>query len=949
MNRENRTGDAVEEFRVHFGEKLRTLRTLTGLSQQQLAVKMQTADSTVSDLERGKGKRTPVRDLVVSFIESCITGLAENERVSALRRAELMKDYETLATLVEQNSSRRRTGGAASSTGPSASAAVAVTETLPRDARAFTGRDTELDSLAATVELHAEHGGVIDIHAIDGMPGIGKTALAVHAGHQLAEQFPDGQLFMSLHGHTAGRDPVEPSAALASLLQIDGVDPTQMPADLEGRSTLWRGRLARRRMLLIFDDAASAEQVQPLVPGAPGCLVVVTSRRRLVGLDAVPIQLDVLTPKSAVTMFLRLAARPVADLESVAAIVELCGRLPLAIALVAGRFRVRRAMTVEVLRTDLESAHSRLGAMDSGDRAIHAAFTLSYLDLPLDRQSFFRQLGLHPGVETDVYAAAALSAVLPPISADHLDALYTENLLEEPQLGRYRMHALIREYARELAMHDAVDERESSVRRLVAHYRTAACRADSLLGPRVEPQPEVTDADCRDPQEHHPVVTNRAEAVAWFQLERDNLLSCLDWTARNGWHRQSIGFAQALTDFLHTLGPWDQLVQAQEAAITAARELGDPNSEARALIELGDAWYLLADYGLAEEPLQQALLVSIRHGDTLRRARALNGLSTVWRITDQFARAQEAQHSALEIFREIGNRCGEGQVLTELGSTYYLTDEYPKAEDALRQALAIAEELEDLPAQARVLKALGIVYYLTDRYPRAQETLGKALTLYVDQHNRLGEAHVHLTLGGVLRLTGQFALADEALTRALNIYRAFDERSAYAQALVEGGVIKLRLGDHESAEAMLRESEASYRVLGERMGLAVASKELGEMLMTTGELAEAAEKLESARRIYAQIEDRMGQAAVLNSIGTLFRLRGDTIGARDQFTAAFELASEIRNPLEEGIALKGIGLCALASNDTAGAAEALERSYARFAAIGSPEAEVVARTLHDMR
>ncbi|MGH3928649.1 MAG: hypothetical protein ACRDTF_01565, partial [Pseudonocardiaceae bacterium] len=341
--------------------------------------------------------------------------------------------------------------------------------TLPADTAAFTGRSKELHDITATVTAAAETGRVVAIHAIDGMPGVGKTALAVHLGHLLAARFPDRQLFLDMHAHTAGQQPVTPDAALASLLTADGVDARYLPDGLDERATLWRDRMAHKQVLLILDNAASSGQVAPLLPGSAACLVLITSRRYLGDLpSAVPVPLDILAPGEAQEMFLRLAPRATTEPTEVAELVGLVGYLPLAISLLARLLSTHRSWTLGHLITETKSA---LLTVIAENRSIAAAFDLSYQSLPADRQRVFRRLGLHPGVEIDAYAAAALVDLPLDQAGEHLDALHRDHLLEEPVYRRYGMHDLIRDYARTLATTDPADKRDQALGRLLDYYQ----------------------------------------------------------------------------------------------------------------------------------------------------------------------------------------------------------------------------------------------------------------------------------------------------------------------------------------------------------------------------------------------------------------------------------------------------------------------------------------------
>src|SRR5262249_18118128 len=276
---------------------------------------------------------------------------------------------------------------------------------------AFTGRQSELRSLLRMAATARRGGGIVGIYAIGGMAGIGKTTFAVHAAHLLAPRFPDGQVFMPLHAHTPGQRPVDPASALASLLLTAGVDASQIPAGLEERSRLWRDYLAGKQVLLLLDDAVGYEQVRPLLPGAAGSLVLVTSRRYLTALEDIePISLDTLTSDEAAALLIRLAARPglAATDPAVNEITRLCGYLPLAIRMLAGRVRHHPAWSPSEIARDLASARDRLELMRTENLSVAAAFDLSYQDLASPQQRLFRRLGLHYGTDFDVYAAAAL-------------------------------------------------------------------------------------------------------------------------------------------------------------------------------------------------------------------------------------------------------------------------------------------------------------------------------------------------------------------------------------------------------------------------------------------------------------------------------------------------------------------------------------------------------------
>ena len=361
---------------------LRRLRTGAGLTQEELAAAARVSPRAISDLERG-AVSTPQKDTVRL--------LAEALELDGWTRVEF-----------EAAARGRVATGRARGEGPAAIRA------LPRDVASFTGRRHELAELA---DAAAASGEVVSIHAIGGMAGIGKTAFAVHAAHSLARRYPGGQIFLPLHGHTPGHQPIDPADALASLLLTVGVQAGQIPADLEARTGLWRDRLAGRPLLLVLDDAASSEQIRPLLPGAGGSLVLITSRRRLTALeDTQTISLDALPPGEAAELLVRLAVRPGLSPTdpAVREITRLCGCLPLAIGMVARQLYHHPAWTLAGLAAELAAAVNRLELLATENLSVAAAFDLSYADLTPGQQQLFRRLGCTQ--------APTSTGTLPPLS-----------------------------------------------------------------------------------------------------------------------------------------------------------------------------------------------------------------------------------------------------------------------------------------------------------------------------------------------------------------------------------------------------------------------------------------------------------------------------------------------------------------------------------------------------
>src|SRR5690242_20360359 len=417
---------------LSFAGLLRRLRAGARLTQEELAEAAGLSPRSVSDLERGIN-RTARKDTAVLLADALsLTGQVRVLFVAAARgRAPAA---EVLAA---------RPGEA------DGGSVAAATRSLPRDIGSFTGREPELARLLSTLAgvTSGASGagepadrGALGICVIDGMPGVGKTTLAVHAAHRLAKHFPDGQFFLPLHAHTPGQRPVSPPDALASLLLTAGVAVQQIPPGLAARAGRWRDHIAGKRILLLLDDAAGHEQVRPLLPGTPGSLVLVTSRRRLTALeDCAVISLGTLSEAEAVALLARLAGR--ADLGPgggpAGEIARLCGYLPLAIGMLAQQLRHHPARTSADVAAGLAAARDRLAVMRAENLSVAAAFDLSYADLSGTQQRLFRLLGAAPGTDLDAYAAAALGGISLSSARAELDGLYDHHLIAEPAPGRY--------------------------------------------------------------------------------------------------------------------------------------------------------------------------------------------------------------------------------------------------------------------------------------------------------------------------------------------------------------------------------------------------------------------------------------------------------------------------------------------------------------------------------
>jgi tetratricopeptide (TPR) repeat protein/transcriptional regulator with XRE-family HTH domain len=786
---------------VSFGTLLRSLRTAAGLTQEELAEAAQMSYRSISDLERGIS-RSPRRDTARLLANAL--GLSGDDRAG----------FEAAA--------RGRPPAAGTVVpGPLPGGIAAATRTLPRDIASFTGREPEIESILTAV---TGAGGVVDICAISGMAGIGKTALAVHAARQLADEFPDGQVFLQLHGHTPGHQPVDPADALASLLQASGVPAQSIPDGLEPRAWLWRDQLAGRRMLLVLDNAASSGQVAPLLPGDGECVVLVTSRRHLGDLPGAvtPVLLDVLPPARAAKMFTRLAPRAAGRPGEVAEVAELAGYLPLAISLLARLFARHRSWTLADLAAETRASLLTLAAEHEN---VAAAFEMSYRHLAPARQRFFCLLGLHPGTAIEAYAAAALAGTSLTGAAGLLDALHGEGLLTETGRRRYGMHDLLRRYARDHAA--GLSGSEQAAERLLDYYQHTAARADALIAFHTQPGPPpaipagllaAPDLDDGD------------QALAWARAERASLLACLDDATRTGQHARVIALTAGIAGLLRRDGPFGDAVTRHIAAGQAASHLGDRLGQANALTHLGSVRRRMGDYPGAAQAAEQALEIYRDPGDRLGQANAHLYLgATRWRMGDYPGAAQAAEQ-ALETYRDLGDRHGQANALFYLGGTLQMTGDYPGAVQVLEQALDIYRDLGDRFGQGDALLYLGIVRRRTGDYPGAACRLEQALHIYRDVRVRTGEATTLNETGTLHRVRGDVRQAEECHLQALELAQAMINTWDEARALAGLGRCAMTNGHATQAQDLLRQALEVFQ----RIGAAEARDLLAEVNALTG-------------------------------------------------------------------------------------------------------------------
>jgi DNA-binding SARP family transcriptional activator/tetratricopeptide (TPR) repeat protein len=817
---------------------------------------------------------------------------------------------------------------------------------LPADTRVFTGRARELDELTAfTNQAPAgTDAGMVVICAVDGMAGIGKSALAVHAAHRVRGKFPDGQLFLDLQGHSTGLEPMAAGDALNFLLRSLGTPPQLIPRDLGERAAFYRDRLDGTRTLIILDNAAGTAQVRPLIPASSGCLVLVTSRRRLAGLDdAYSLALDVLPEADAVALLHKVAGpgRIPADHHAVGELIALCGHLPLALRITAARLRHRRTLRVEEVVAQLREEATRLGHLQDEERDLTAVFESSYTALPAAEQHLFRHLGLLPGPDLDPYAVANLLDTDRHTAERVLESLLDHNLLAQRAPGRYHMHDLIRAFARTLGQSVPAEDRETALDRLLNYYRHTAQAADLHLVRQTRPGPPPATA----PPASAPALPDRAAALDWMRAERANLVAAVTHTGTRTRPPHVTALTGALAAFLYLEGPWQQAISLHQAAAAAAHEHSDRGAEANARCDLGRTQITAGEYAAAADLYGQALTIYQEVGERLGEANARCNLGSVRYTAGDYSAAAELYERALATYQDLGDRLGEAGALWELGRMRVATADYPSAVSLEERALRIYQELGHRQGEAGALWELGRVRRFTGDYPAAADLCERALATYQNLGDRQGEAGILWELGEGRRSTGDYPAAAGLLERALAIFQELGHRQGEAFTFCNLGSVRRPNGDHEAAADSLERALAIFQDLGHRLGQANALRELGCVRHETGDHQAAADLLGRALVIFQDVGSSQGEAETLNSTGALV---AETTGPNEAlalYRQALLIARKADSPIEEAYALEGCARCTARLGDRTTALADLREAVALYQRIGAPETDAASAYL----
>ncbi|MBQ1017640.1 tetratricopeptide repeat protein [Micromonospora sp. D93] len=733
--------------------------------------------------------------------------------------------------------------------------AASVPAQLPADAAVFIGRDERLAELDHLLVPEPGPAGIRVV--ISGSAGVGKTALATHWAHRVRDRFPDGQLYINMYGY-ANRAPVRPAEALAQFVRALGAPGPTVPLAVDELSALYRSLLAERRVLVVIDNAAAVSDVRPLLPAAPGCMVLVTSRNRLRGLVALDgaqrLQLDVLRPAEATSMFTNLlAARAGAtDPRTLEALAAACAYLPLAMRIAAATLADRPGQSVEhyIGRLDVSD---RLEALSMGDgdeqSTVGAAFDLSYRALPTEVRTMFCLLGVAPAQDFSVPAAAALLGDTTSTAERLLEQLVSTHLLDERGPDRFTHHDLLRLYARRQAQIDTTSEmRLAALRRLLAYYLHTADSAARHLYPQMfrlrlpEPQTDVPIVTLDDPQ----------AALSWLDGERPNLVALAKVVNDPAVRPMKWLLADTLRGYLALRQYTHDWFTIAEAGLAAAVAEDSAIGQAAAHHSLAQACHSVTRYAKSITHLRQALALSEQASWSEGHTAALCNLGIVYNDLGELDAAVAHFNRALHANEVNGSLAGVAVNLNNLGDTYRRMGKLPEAIDYLAAALVRYRMLKSPTGQASVLTALGAVRRELGDPVAATSLINDGLRFHRDVGDRNGEATALIELSRVQTDDGDGEAAVDTAARALELSAELGDGLIAADAHNALGEAHALLGEEGEALAHFEQATRSARDAGSRRPEAEALIGSAMLLARTDRSAEAVERASRALEITRQ-------------------------------------------------------------------------------------------------
>ena len=803
---------------------------------------------------------------------------------------------------------------------------------LPGDTRTFTGRAAELSEL---VEAASGAADALVISALDGLGGIGKTALAVHAAHRVADRFPDGQLFIDLRGHSPGAEPMPAEEALAYLLRSLSVPGQAIPPGVPERSALYRSKLADSRTLIVLDNAAGSAQVEPLLPGVPGCLVLITSRGRLADLaGARLLTVDILGGAESVALLARVAApeRELTDGPALRELAALCGHVPLALRIVGARLKHSRDLTVDDVVAELRDEDVRLDRLTDGERDLTSVFESSYANLPEPEQRLVRLLGVLPGPDIEPYAAANLLGADVEGAARLLDALLDRSLLIQQRAGRYSMHDLVRAYARTLIDAEGAEAGAARLRLLNYYEHTAWSAARHFSGvirwhvPSEVPGPV-------------PELPDLPTALDWLRDERVNVLAAIEHPATPPALR--IAITSGIGVLLHQDGPWSQAAELHTTAARIAQELGDRRARADALRNVAQIIVWSEPHGSTRPRtvLEECIALHRETGNAIGEADALFRYGDVLRMRNEPEGAREAQARARELFHEHGDRLGEAMTLQTLARLEQSLFNFDAARAAAKAAADAFHEIGNSHAATATQTTLGYLEYDLGELAACEQTFTENLASGRAHGLIQVEAAAHGALGRVASMRGEHERAEAETTAALGLYENLGYALGIAFTLTWRGQARAAAGDLPGAVADLERGRDLARELG---GSAAgnannALRELGWVLHLSGDAAGRGMLQEALEHCRTVLPDQSGEIDTLVYLGRVAEDEGEPAAALQVLDEAVSRARTASRGFALAAALDAVARCHLLLGDREAALEPLREAVDRYRHMGLAE------------
>ncbi len=774
-------------------------------------------------------------------------------------------------------------------------------DTLPPDITDFIGRVDEMRALTEPADQPA-------LWVIEGMGGVGKTALAVHAAHQMSHHYPDARLFLNFRAHDPHRQPLDPADALRELLVMLEVPAVRIPRSLRARGDLWRGELAGRRVVLVFDDVASPDQIKPLLPTTGGSSIIVTSRQRHAGWGTGrPLLLHVFSESDAASLFTRISGQATnGGPDQAATVCRLCGCLPLAIRLAASRVRSGAVDSMSDLIDELGEPTDDHSPHNEVSQRVEASFELSYRRLAADQQSFFRCLGTSPCLDITASSAAALTGTTLGESRIALSVLTDHHLLAESTPGRFGFHDLIRAFAvARCSDEDPPRLLRQAVSQLADFYLHAVSRADQVRRKHHLGSEANEDERLRQLK---PFADVPAEAKAWLESEWPNALRVAEQCARHEFKDRCAQLVHALAQYLETNGHWDDALNAHLMALQACRDLADHAGIARSSFDLSVIYVRI---GRNEEALRhatEAADIFAMLGDSRGKAAALDRIGIIHRNTARFRDSLAYHQEALDLYRAAGDSRGLARGLVNAGAALWYLGRLREEMNYLSQALEIYRAEGDLHGQAAALNNMGTVQQHRGYHRDAMRSYQASHDLCVETGERQN-----------------LALADHNMAR-----------------------VQQYKGNYRTAVTSYRAVLATYRLLGDPRHQAYALADIGSVYRSTERFDEALAHYEKASAMAEKAGDRYAYAEALCGIAEAHFGSGRTNAAMAAYEQTAKLAGEIESLYLKAKALNGIAEIALHTRGQEAARIYWREALDIFAQIGVPEAAAVEIRLHSL-